>query len=195
MSKNDELNDKLEEMLSSINGGSKASDEFKRDASQKSELREVENIKSTIVLEEEAKQLGFFNKMKANSLKSKKELEAQEVIFNTQIKRLQHEAEATERQSKAFWDAKSVDFSEGLKTYAQQSMQLLENARLENKTNAITEAYEIADRKMKEILAKSIPDSVKFELISKINDARDNAVKRLEQDMLANKYSLGPDSE
>jgi hypothetical protein len=192
-------NDKLEEMLDSIKRKSEPSgglneNNDKEEAPRRGELQKVEDVRSTIALNnDESKQLGLVNKMKANHLKSKKQLEAQEVIFDTQISRLKHQAEATERQSKAYWDAKSVDFAEGLKTYAQQNMQLLENARQENKSTAIIDAYMTADVKMKEIMEKSIPDSVKMELVSKIKDVRDATVERLENDTLANKYDLGPE--
>jgi len=191
-------NDKLEEMLNKVKAKRDPSVDLnensdREDTSHRGELQKVENLRSGIALsKEESKQLGLVDKMKANHLKGKKQLEAQEVIFNTQIEGLKHQAEAAERQSKAYWDAKSVDFAEGLKTYAQQNMYLLENARQENKSTAIIDAIKIADSKMKEIMEMSIPESVKIELLSKIEDVRDTTVARLENDTLANKYDLGP---
>lgn len=192
-------NDKLEEMLNKVKAKRDPSVDLienydGENSSHGGELQKVENLRSGISLSnEDSKELGLVDKMRANHLKSKKQLEAQEVIFNTQIEGLKRQAEAAERQSKAYWDAKSVDFAEGLKTYAQQNMQLLENARLENKATAIIDAILTADQKMNEIMEMSIPESVKIKLLSKIEDVRDATVARLENDTLANKYDLGPE--
>lgn len=192
------INKKLEDILSSIKKkkepiAEKVNNTGEEKTSNMNKLQRVEDVRGVITLnEEENKSLGLVNKLKANSLRSKKQLEAQEVVFNTQIEKLKHQAEATERQSKAYWDAKSVDFTEGLKTYAQQNMQLLENSRLENKSKAIQDAYLIAHEKMNEIIEGILPDSMKEELVMKIIEARDKTVVRIEEDTIAKQYELGP---
>ena len=188
-------NNKLEDMLNTIKKGKTPSKgDTKEETPRINDLKKIDDIKGTIVLkDEDKKDLGFMDRIQSNRLKSKKKLEAQEVIFDTQIEKLKHQAEATKRQSKAYWDAKSVDFSEGLKTYAQQSMQLLETSRQDNKSNSIIAVYEQAHGQMEKILEKNLPDLVKEELIGKIVDVRDSAVKRIEEDTLANKYDLGPE--
>jgi hypothetical protein len=187
--------DRLEEILSSIkNGKSSSRGNTDEEAPRVNELQKVDDIQGAIVLKsEDEKGLGFMDRLESNRLKSKKKLAAQSVIFDAQIEKLKHQADATKRQSKAYWDAKSVDFSEGLKTYAQQSMQLLEVARQENKSNSIVAVYEKAHQQMESILKKELPNSVKKDLIEKIVDVRDATVKRIEQDVLANKYDLGPE--
>ncbi len=192
------MSDELEKMLYAIQKKDEPIDIIDEDIESSKEskyrVQKAKNISGTIVIkEEEHKQLGLLEKMKVNRLKSKKQLEAQELIFDTQIKTLKHEAEATERQSKAYWDTKSVDYAEGLKTYSQQNMQLLEKARQENKSNAIIEAYTNAHTKMQEILQMALPESIKQELITKIIDVRNNTVERIEYDVLSSKYELGPD--
>lgn len=192
-------NDALDQLLRSIknkkqsyNGLNK--DDSNEESSRRMELQKVQEIEGGVALRKnESENLGFFNKMKSNKLKSEKQIEAQEVIFNNQIARLRHQAEATERQSKAYWDAKSVDFSEGLKTYAQQSMQLLENARRANKSKAVMDAYEDSHRKIKEVMERNMPDVMKHELIEKIRSITEDAVLRIEKDVIANRYNLGPE--
>lgn len=198
-------NDKLEKMLESVKKNAvephrspintlKKNTSNDEENPNKKEFQEVGDLKSTITLsEEEGKRLGLINKLKANHLKNEKQLQAQEVIFDTQITRLEHQADAIERQSKAYWDARSVDFAEGLKTYAQQNLLLLENARLDNKSKSIVEAFKTAQRRMDEILGMETPDAIKEEILARIISARDATVERIEQDALASKYDLGPD--
>ena len=197
-------NDKLEGILAGIKKKNEPTaglneDKSKEESPKRSELQKVEDVRGAITLsDEDSKELGFIGTLtqKTNEaysfIKNKKQLEAQQVVFDTQIERLKHQAEATERQSKAYWSAKSVDFSEGLKTYAQQNMQLLENARLENKSEAIVNSYNVALKRINDIIEGELPVSMKEELITKIVETRDETVFRIEEDILANKYDLGP---
>jgi len=163
------------------------------ETSEKKEFEEVGDLKSTIAInEDDGKKLSVVNKLKANRLKNEAQLKVQGVIFDSQITKLKHQAEAVERQSKAYWDAKSVDFSEGLKTYAQQNMLLLENARLDNKSKAVLDAYLIAQHKMDEVLSSNLPDSVQIQVLDEIEEVRDQTLERIKNDLLANKYDLGP---
>ena len=111
-----------------------------------------------------------------------------------QIECLKHQATAIERQSSAYWDTRSVDFAEGLKTYAQKNMAMLEQARRSNKSETVEAVYLDANAQFKELEQRNIPQSLKLEIAQRIVEIRDQAIDRIMDDTLANKYDLGPAS-
>lgn len=151
--------------------------------------------RTTIRISREDRQnLGVLNTIRANRIQSKRQIEAQEVIFGSQISCLQHEAAAKERQVKAYCDTRSVDVAEGLRTYAQANMQLLEQARQNNKSQAVEAVYIDANTKIEAIIDKDIPDSLKQEMATRIIEIRDQTIDRIMGDTLAKAYDLGPAS-
>lgn len=188
-------NEKLDEILKSFKKKESPS-EIVNDMpisanSKEMGLQPVNDVRETICANDQYQEnLGFIDKMKFNSLEREKKLEAQRIIFDTKIERLKHQVIATERQSKAYWNTKSVDFAEGLKTYAQASLHILENARQENKSSAIINACKIAHDKMIEVINSNLTDDMKEELIKKISITRDNSIERIDNNTLAKKYDL-----
>ncbi|HRW65320.1 MAG TPA: hypothetical protein P5032_06160 [Candidatus Competibacter sp.] len=138
-----------------------------------------------------AKNAGILTRMKANALKNKKELEAAEVIFDTQLEKLKHQATAAKRESQAFWDAKSVEVSESIKTYVQSTLSSLENQRLTTKNEAIEQAYKETSRKITEIYAdEQLPPMLRDRLIQELMENMKNTVDRLKNDAIAQRYDL-----
>ncbi len=135
--------------------------------------------------------LSIFNKFKANQLKNKTELEAARIMFNTRLEQLKHRADASERESKAFWDAKSVEISESIKTYVQKSLRNLEIERLDNSNEAIKKATEMANQKLLEVIEnEDLVDALRDKLIRQIMENLDNAMKNIQENSIASKYDL-----
>ncbi len=94
------------------------------------------------------------------------------------------------RESKAFWDAKSVEVAEKIKTYVQSNIRELEIERLTSRNDAIEEAYNRANDKMQEVIKKDLPDNLKVKLIAQLVDNLEDTVERIRNDVIAEKYNL-----
>jgi len=123
-------------------------------------------------------------------LQRDKELEAIRIIFDTQLTKLTHQAEAATRESKAFWDAKSVEIAETIKTYVQSAIRSLENDRLVSRNEAITEAYTRTDEQIRTVFDGILSDQLKSQLIHNMMLNLKGTVDRLMSDAIAEKYGL-----
>ena len=141
MSNTDELNDLLKSFKPRKPTNTKNLDE-----KNSQELQKI-NSKSDVP-HTNLKDTNFIDRIRANSLKSSKQLEAARIVFDTHIETLTHQSDAKIRESKAFWDAKSVEVAEKIKTYVKASLRDLEIEQLSSRNDSITEAYDRSNSKM-----------------------------------------------
>ena len=134
--------------------------------------------------------VGFFNKREINKLKGKKDIESARIIFKTQLENLQHKADAATRESKAFWDAKSVEVSRAIKQYAQVVLAELEHQKVKNKKDVIEKTFILLDESLKKTYSSDLSEPIKQKLIERTMHIFEEAIKRIEDDTIAKKYDL-----
>lgn len=130
------------------------------------------------------------NNFKIQREKGRRELEAAKIVFDTQLNKLEHRAEAAERESKAYWDAKSVEVAETIKNYVQSTIRVLENERLDSRNEAVIQAFEKTDKKLNQIVSSSMSETFKMKLIKEIKENLDTTVERIQNEAIAGKYDL-----
>ena len=87
---------------------------------------------------------GLIDQYRQGREKAKHDLAQAKTVYATQLSLLKHQADAAERESRAFWDARSVEVSETIKTYVQSTIRALELERMDSRNSALQEAYERA---------------------------------------------------
>ena len=145
---------------------------------------------SSISLPSKVHATRFRDRLRENRLVSAKQLEATEIMLDTQIEKLGHQAEAAKRESKAFCDAKSVEVAENIKTYFQAKIRTLENERLMSRNESINEAYTRTAQKMEEVLNGPLPDQLKTEVIERLSKNLEKTVEHLENNTIAARHGL-----
>lgn len=114
-----------------------------------------------------------------------------EVFNRTNQSRLADQAEAAKRESKAFWDAKSVETATRIKASLQAEAHNIENELCRNKMEAMEKAYSFFNDKVIRIKESTMYDeSVKERLIEKLVIQVEATVEKIENDYLASKYDL-----
>ena len=136
------------------------------------------------------KNTNMFDRFRANSLRSSKELEATKIVLDTHISTLTHQSEAKIRESKTFWDGESVAIAERIKTYVQSNLRDTENERLLDRDEAIIEANERSYEKMQEVMEKDLPDMMKKRLLEQLDQNLHDTMDRIQNDSIAEKYNL-----
>jgi len=136
-------------------------------------------------------ELGMIDTWKLNQLKRVADREAMKIAFNTGLTKLKYQAEAHERESKAFWDAKSVEIAESIKTYLHKSIGELEVERLKNKSDSVMKATEVANTSILKIMSNSaLIDTLRDISINKILDLLDSTIDDIEKNSIATKQGL-----
>lgn len=137
-----------------------------------------------------AKTNGLIAQYRQGREKAKHELEEAKTIYSTRLTLLKHKADAAERESRAFWDARSVEISETIKTYVQSTIRVLELDRMDSRNKALQEAYDRASESLSTAHAADMPDMLKQQLISQICNNLNETVERISADAIASKYDL-----
>ena len=138
----------------------------------------------------EREQLGMINKLRLRNARSAHELEKARTAYRTEMQLLQHQADAAIRESRAFWDAKSVEVAETIKTYVQSTVRALEIDRLDSRNADMQRAYESAAVAMENAKNARLPEVMKDRLIRDILDNFDNTLKRIQNDTIVARYDL-----
>ncbi len=133
---------------------------------------------------------GFFDRREMSKEKSKQELEKARTIFRTQLNLLKHRADAAERESANFWNAKSAEVAETIKTYVQSSMRAIENNRMQAKNEAFMDAYKYSKESLDKVCNSDLPEQFKEDLIQKIHDELESTIQRLSDESMAEGYKL-----
>ncbi|MCA9034226.1 MAG: hypothetical protein KDA91_03795 [Planctomycetaceae bacterium] len=135
-------------------------------------------------------QLGLINRMRLRNAESAHQLEKARLAYRTEMQLIQHQAEAAIRESKAFWDAKSVEVAESIKTYVQSTIRALEIDRLDSRNADLQRAYEAATAAMERARASSMPEVMKDRLIQNILDNFESTLERIQNDTIVARYDL-----
>lgn len=133
---------------------------------------------------------GFLAQLRFSSLRSRRDLEAADVALSAEIELLRHRAEAASRESKAYWDAKSVEIATTIKSYVQARLRMLEIERFADKTSALEHAYELFWSKIETIQDKALPEDVKSQLIDSVHRSFSDLLNRLQDDTIAGRFDL-----
>lgn len=135
-------------------------------------------------------QLGMINRMRRRNAESAHQLEKARLAYRTEMQLIQHQAEAATRESKAFWDAKSVEVAESIKTYVQATIRALEIDRLDSRNADLQRAYEAATAAMEKARSSKMPEVMKDRLIQNILDNFEATLDRIQNDTIVSRYEL-----
>lgn len=134
--------------------------------------------------------MGMISRLKRRNAESAHELQKARVTYETEIRLIQHKAEAAIRESKAFWDAKSVEVAESIKTYVQSTIRALEIDRLDSRNADLQRAYESAATALDKAKSSSLPEIMKDRLIQDILGNFEKTLSRIQEDTIVSKYDL-----
>lgn len=151
------------------------------------ELVEAERIANLSLTEPASGTLG---KLLHGHLRTRKELEATAIVLDAQLAKLRHQGEAVARESKAYWDAKSVEVASTIKTYVQARLRNLENERMAHRMDALQEAYEVYAQKTEEVLEGPLPEEMKQSLLQRLGRTLEESLQRIEADAIADRHDL-----
>lgn len=140
--------------------------------------------------EVEEDQLGMINRLKRRAAESAHQLEKARLAYRTEMQLIQHQAEAAIRESRAFWDGKSVEVAESIKTYVQSTIRALEIDRLDSRNADLQRAYESATAAMEKARASRLPEVMKDRLIQSILDNFESTLERIQKDTIVARYDL-----
>ena len=134
--------------------------------------------------------LGIIGSWKLNSEKANSELKKAKRIYDTELKLLVHQAEAAERESKAFWSSKSAELAEIMKTYVRNALSALEVERGNSRSAAFMKAVMTINEKMETVMSSNLPESRKSSLMQLLQTELDTTLDRLKNEYLAEQYGL-----
>lgn len=123
-------------------------------------------------------------------LRSRKELEAMEIVLDSRLAELRHAADSRSAESKARWDARTAEVVSGLKTVVQAHLRTIENERMGGRFESIERAYETFAAKVRDVETGSLPDELRQDLVTKLRRNLEATIQRLEDDTIADRYDL-----
>lgn len=138
----------------------------------------------------EMDQMGLINRMRLKHAESAHQLERARLAYRTEMQLFTHQSEAAIRESRAFWDAKSVEVAESIKTYVQATVRALEINRLDSRNSDLTRAYEAAAAALEKARNTKLPEVLKDRLIKDILDNFERTLTRIQNDTIVSKYDL-----
>lgn len=145
---------------------------------------------STSLAEVELEQLGMINRLRLRNAESAHQLEKARLAYKTEMQLITHQSEAAIRESRAFWDAKSVEVAETIKTYVQATVRALEIDRLDSRNNDIQRTYEVASAALEKAKNSRLPEVMKDRLIRDILDNFERTLSRVQNDTIVSRYDL-----
>jgi hypothetical protein len=138
----------------------------------------------------ETEQMGMINRLRLRNAESAHQLERARLAYRTDMQLITHQSEAAIRESRAFWDAKSVEVAESIKTYVQSTIRALEIDRLDSRNADLTRAYEAAAAALEKARQTKLPEVLKDRLIKDILDNFERTLGRIQNDTIVSKYDL-----
>ena len=138
----------------------------------------------------EHEKMGIISRFRARNAESEHELQKARLTYETEIGLLKHKADAALRESRVFWDAKSVEVTETIKTYVQSTIRALEIDRLGSRNDDLQRAYESAAEALKKANTSRLPEVMKDRLIQDILTNFENTVDRIQKDTIVARYDL-----
>lgn len=191
MTESDDLNSRLQKEFQrrSRNTDSQLSVPAKTEpAEAKAEVIADPQLHRNAQVEED--QLGMINRLRLRHAESAHQLEKARLAYRTEMQLLQHQADAATRESRAFWDAKSVEVAETIKTYVQSTIRALEIDRLDSRNADVQRTYEATTVALEKARASSLPEVMKDRLIQNILDNFENTLQRIQNDTIVARYDL-----
>lgn len=134
--------------------------------------------------------MGLISRLKLRNAESAHELQKARLTYETELQLIQHRAEAATRESKAFWDAKSVEVAETIKTYVQSTIRALEIDRLDSRNADLQRAYESAATALEKAQTSALPEVMKDRLVQDIVANFEKTLARIQEDAIVSKYDL-----
>lgn len=134
--------------------------------------------------------MGLISRLKLRNAQSAHELEKARTTYETEMELIRHKADAAIRESKAFWDAKSVEVAESIKTYVQATVRALEIDRLDSRNADLQRTYESAAEALEKAKSSSLPEVMKDRLIQDILSNFERTLERIQEDTIVSKYDL-----
>ncbi|MEZ6059620.1 MAG: hypothetical protein R3C19_04590 [Planctomycetaceae bacterium] len=134
--------------------------------------------------------MGMISRLRLRNAESAHELQKARTVYDTEMSLIRHKADAAIRESKAFWDAKSVEVAESIKTYVQSTIRALEIDRLDSRNADLQRAYESASAALEKAKSSAIPEVMKDRLIQDILNNFETTVERIKNDTIVSKYDL-----
>ena len=138
----------------------------------------------------ERDQMGMINRLRLRNAESAHQLERARLAYRTEMQLFTHQSDAAIRESRAFWDAKSVEVAETIKTYVQATVRALEIDRLDSRNSDMQRAYEVASSALEKARTSRLPEVMKDRLIKDILDNFERTLSRLQNDTIVSKYDL-----
>ena len=138
----------------------------------------------------ERDQMGMINRLRLRNAESAHQLERARLAYRTEMQLFTHQSDAAIRESRAFWDAKSVEVAETIKTYVQATVRALEIDRLDSQNSDMQRAYEVASSALEKARTSRLPEVMKDRLIKDILDNFERTLSRLQNDTIVSKYDL-----
>ncbi|MCA9061711.1 MAG: hypothetical protein KDA96_01550 [Planctomycetaceae bacterium] len=170
----------------------------KRDSAKEKKEAPVQVRGELVPQEPEAEQaeefardkMGMISRLRLKNAESAHELEKARTTYMTEMQLLRHRADAAIRESRAFWDAKSVEVAESIKTYVQSTIRALEIDRLDSRNADLQRAYESASSALEKAQASSLPEVMKDRLIQDILRNFETTLERIQNDTIVTRYDL-----
>lgn len=134
--------------------------------------------------------MGMISRLRLRNAESAHELQKARTTYETEIELIRHKADAAIRESRAFWDAKSVEVAETIKTYVQSTVRALEIDRLDSRNADLQRAYQSASDALEKARASSLPEVMKDRLIQDILNNFENTLQRIQEDTIVSRYDL-----
>lgn len=148
---------------------------------------EAEPVSADQVVEEK---MGVISRLKLRNAESAHELQKAKMTYETEMELVRHKADASIRESKAFWDAKSVEVAESIKTYVQATVRALEIDRLDSRNADLQKTYESAASALENARSSPLPEVMKDRLIEDILNNFERTLERIQNDAIVSKYDL-----
>jgi hypothetical protein len=140
--------------------------------------------------EVERDQMGMINRLRLRNAESAHQLERARLAYRTEMQLITHQSDAAIRESRAFWDAKSVEVAETIKTYVQATVRALEIDRLDSRNADIQRAYEVAASALEKARSARLPEVLKDRLMKDILDNFERTLSRIQNDTIVSRYDL-----
>ena len=148
------------------------------------------STQAPLVAEVERDQMGLINRLRLRNAESAHQLERARLAYRTDMHLITHQSDAAIRESRAFWDAKSVEVAETIKTYVQATVRALEIDRLDSRNADIQRAYEVAASALEKARTAKLPEVLKDRLMKDVLDNFEKTLSRIQNDTIVSKYDL-----
>ena len=138
----------------------------------------------------EREQVGKIERLRVRNAESAHQPERARLAYRTEMQLITHQSDAAIRESRAFWDAKSVEVAETIKTYVQATVRALEIDRLDSRNADIQRAYEVAAAALEKARSAKLPEVLKDRLMQDVLDNFERTLSRIQNDTIVSKYDL-----